>query len=144
MNFRALTLVVLLGSTLLADAAFAYGRHCRRRCHFNPSGRTVCRTVCYGHGNASGDLAVLSSTSALLFSTSALDNLDEKQLMVVQATEDAAEFLATGRKSGILPSLLQLSREAAAREAGTELAAQMSDEELVEGIIESAEKLLEN
>ena len=145
MKIRALSLITLLATALLADAALAHGSDCRRRCYRQaPTGRRVCRTVCYHDGNPDADLAVLSSTTALLFSTSALENLDDKQLMIVQASEDAAQFLATGRKTGILPSLLQLSREAAAREAGLDLAGQITDEELVEGILASTEKLLEN
>jgi len=155
-KFRLLALGALAGLQLIAIVAQAhdYYRRCYRRCHYTPSGVRVCRTVCHGHGHHPGhppghpghghgdeDLAAASSLTALLFSTSAIDNLDDKQLLVVQATEDAAHYLETGRKSGLLPSLLKLSREDAAKRAGVELAAELTDDELVQGILESAEKV---
>lgn len=149
-KFRLLALGALAGLQLIAIVAQAH--ECYRRCHYTPSGVRVCRTVCHGHGHHPGhpghghgdeDLAAASSLTALLFSTSAIDNLDDKQLLVVQATEDAAHYLETGRKTGLLPSLLQLSREDAAKRAGVELAAELTDEELVQGILESAEKVFD-
>ena len=112
---------------------------CYRRCYYGPHGRRVCRTVCHRHDPG---VAVLSSTSALLLSTSALNNAHHKELYLMQATEDAAHYLGTGQQTGVLPSLIRLSRESAEKEFGPEAEAQLTDEEVVRGILESAEALL--
>jgi hypothetical protein len=142
-----LSVAGLVLAQLPAPSASAHD--CHRRCFYNPAGIRVCRTVCHGHGHHPGhghgddDLAAMSSITALLFSTSAVENAEEKNVILVQATEDAAYFLETGNKTGLLPSLLQLTREDAAKRAGTEIAASLTDEEIVVSLLESAEKLLD-
>ena len=118
--------------------------HCRTRCWYDHHGRRICRTVCYGpgHPQGNGDLASLSSLGALLLSTSAIDNAEQKKVLLVQATEDAAAYLDSGKMTGVLASLVSLSREEAIKEAGAERAASLTDEDLVMGILESAQDLL--
>lgn len=157
-RFASLALVALVGtlmgavisSAALADHGQGRGRgrggeHCRTRCWYDSWGNRVCRTVCHGHhpGHGDDDLAAISSLGALTLLTSAADNAGQKQIVLRQATEDAAAYLESGRMTGVLPSLVQIAREEAARKVGAEMAAQLSEEDLVLSILESAEGLLE-
>lgn len=152
-RFALAALVALMGSQMGASSAALAdhghggghgGGHCRTRCWFDAWGNRVCRTVCYGHGPGHGDddLAAVSSLGALTLLTSAADNAGQKQIVLRQATEDAAAYLDSGRMTGVLPSLVQLAREEASKKVGAEMAAQLSDEDLVLSILESAEGLL--
>lgn len=141
-------LVALAG--IASQAALAHPPRCRTSCWFDYYGNRVCRTVCNDHGHPhhpghpghGNDLSDLSCISALLLSTSAIDNADQKQVLLVNVTEDAATYLETGRMTGLLPQMLQLAREEAAKTAGIRAAQALSNDELVVGLLESAEKLL--
>jgi len=65
-------------------------------------------------------------------------------VLLVNVTEDAANYLETGRMTGLLPQMLQLAREEAAKTAGLEAAQKLSNDELVVALLESAEKLLKS
>ncbi len=153
---RTILTASLVLASLASQAALAHPPRCRTSCWYDRYGFRTCRTVCNdhghphhpghpGHGHGHGnDLSELSSISALLLSTSAIDNADQKQVLLVNVTEDAANYLETGRMTGLLPQMLQLAREEAAKTAGLEAAQKLSNDELVVALLESAEKLLKS
>ena len=85
------------------------------------------------------DLAISASILAISATTLAMDN--DKQVLV-NAAEDAAVYLESGKMTGTLAALVQLARENALKING-EKAASLSEAQLVDGILSAAEQALE-
>ena len=118
---------------------------CRTECWTDRWGHRDCRTVCHGHGHHHDpiddrDLAISASILAISATTLAMD--DHKQ-MIVNAAEDAAAYIETGRMTGALAAIVQVAREKSIKLAGIEKAASLSEAELVDGILAAAEQALE-
>ncbi len=148
--FTALALFTLSGSVAQAHPA-----RCYEDCWYDRWGHRHCRTVCHHDGHHhnpppvviidpdKGDIAISAGISALSLTTSAIEDGELKELLVVQVSEDAAAYLENGRMTGLLPALLRLAREDAAKQVGAEQASEISETALVDGILSAAEAALE-
>lgn len=83
----------------------------------------------------------MSSSFAISLSTQAAD--DDKLQIHLQAAEDAAVYLETGRMTGTLAALVSLAREKATELSGADAAAQLSESQLVDGLLAAAEQALD-
>jgi hypothetical protein len=98
--------------------------------------------TCSDRGDCDGaDLAFMSSSFAISLSTQAAD--DDKLQIHLQAAEDAAVYLETGRMTGTLAALVSLAREKATELSGADAAAQLSESQLVDGLLAAAEQALD-
>jgi len=145
-------------SALLALSAFSgiaqAHSQCYTDCWYDRWGNRHCRTVCdntHHHPTPppvvvvdpdKEDLAISASILAISATTLAIN--DNKTVALVQVTEDAAAYLDSGKMTGALAAMLNLAREEAAKKAGVDVATQLSDAQLVDGLLQAAEQALEN
>jgi hypothetical protein len=134
-------------SSLSSSVALAH-RECYTECWSDRWGHRRCETRCHSHSHPGPvpapiddrDLAISASVLAISVSTLAMDG--NKQV-IVNAAEDAAAFIETGRMTGTLAAMVQVAREQAAKLAGVENASELTEAELVDGILAAAEQALE-
>ncbi len=149
MKLSKLIFSVFAVTTLAGSMAQAH-RNCSTDCWYDRWGGRHCRTVCHDHHHPNPPVVIVDpdkedlAISASLLAISAISiALDNKSVALVQASEDAAAFIETGRMTGTLAALVQSAREEAAKLRGVDEAAALTEAELVDGILAAAEKALE-
>ncbi len=140
---KKLILALLAFSSLSSTIALAH-RECYTECWYDRWGNRRCETRCHSHHHPAppvddGDLAISASLLAISVTTLAMDH--HKQV-VMNAAEDAAAYIESGRMTGTLAAMVQVAREQAATIAGVEKASELTEAELVDGILAAAEQSL--
>ncbi len=142
---RKLIIALLAFSSLSSTIALAH-RECYTECWYDRWGSRRCETRCHSHHHPAPtpiddrDLAISASLLAISVTTLAMDHHKE---VVMNAAEDAAAYIEAGRMTGTLAAMVQLAREQAAKIAGVEKAGELTEAELVDGILAAAEQTLE-
>jgi len=120
--------------TLLSlQAAFVPNVHAYSQTS-KPSGGvtwTDYRYLSHESGKASAD------TSASPGNTTAGSKVQRKEILAAAAIEDAAQFYGSGEIKGVLPLILKVLRAANTDQSS------LSDEELIDAIVESAQSILD-
>ena len=135
----------LLAGFLFSTVSPAFA-DCYSECWYDSWGNRHCRTSCRPHPRPDVDaekglLALSASFLALSVTTLAIDH--DKQILV-QAAEDAAAYFETAKLTGTLGALVQLAREEAAKMSSVQRASELTEAELVDGILRAAEEALES
>jgi hypothetical protein len=143
-SFVAAALIALVSTT----SAWAHsehrgrGHHGHHHDHRHDHHHDHRHDTCSDRGDCDGaDLVFMSTSLAISLSTQGAE--DKKLQIHLQAAEDAAVYLESGRMTGTLAALVALSREKAAQLSGAEAGARLSEQELVDGLLAAAEKALD-
>jgi hypothetical protein len=141
---KTLILSLLALCSLSSNFALAHN-DCYTECWFDRWGHRRCETRCNSHSHPGHpvddhDLAISASLLAISVTTLAMD--DHHKQVIVNAAEDAAAYVETGRMTGTLAAMVQVAREQAAKIAGVEKAAEVTEAQLVDGILAAAEQTL--
>jgi hypothetical protein len=141
---KNLIIALLVLSPFSSTLVLAH-QDCYTECWYDRWGNRRCETRCHSHSHPAPtpiddrDLAISASLLAISVSTLAMNH--HKQV-IVNAAEDAAAYVETGRMTGTLAAMVQVAREQAAKIAGVEKAAELTEVQLVDGILAAAEQTL--